>query len=91
MCIICPLRIYKMMWSKMKLNQYLVSKNISQKKFAADLGVCQATIHKYLYEKSCPSGKRMMQIHLATKGEVTLVDWIDHFDIGGEDGESVER
>ena len=64
----------------MRLNQYLVSNKISQKKFASDLGVCQATVHKYLYEKNCPSGKRMMQIHNLTQGEVTLADWIDHFD-----------
>jgi predicted transcriptional regulator len=74
----------------MKLSQYLVLNGISQKRFAADLGVCQATIHKYLYEKSCPSGKRMMQIYKQTEGAVNLEDWIDHFDIGGEDGESVK-
>ena len=72
----------------MKLSQYLVLNKISQKRFAADLGVCQATIHKYLYEKSVPSGKRMMQIHVMTEGDVTLVDWIDHF--GDRDGKSVE-
>ena len=71
----------------MKLSQYLVVNGISQKQFASDLGVCQATIHKYLYEKSCPSGKRMMQIYLLTESNVGLEDWIDHFE--DENGQSL--
>tara|TARA_Y100000592_G_C5272388_1_gene222465 strand:+ start:304 stop:525 length:222 start_codon:yes stop_codon:yes gene_type:complete len=72
----------------MRLSQYLVSNKISQKRFAADLGVCQATIHKYLYEKAVPSGKRMMQIHRLTDGDVTLIDWMHVLD--EIDGQSVE-
>tara|TARA_Y100000592_G_scaffold51817_1_gene81927 strand:+ start:2493 stop:2714 length:222 start_codon:yes stop_codon:yes gene_type:complete len=71
----------------MKLSQYLVVNGISQKQFAADLGVCQATIHKYLYEKSCPSGKRMMQIYQITDYQVGLMDWLEHFE--DEDGQSL--
>lgn len=70
----------------MKLNQYLVLNNISQKRFAEQLGVCQATIHKYLYKNTVPSGKRMMQIHQATDGEVTVEDWMTHFEV--RDGQS---
>ena len=72
-------------WKK-SVHRWLVF--LGRKRFAADLGVCQATIHKYLYEKPVPSGKRMMQIHVMTEGDVTLVDWIDHF--GDHDGKSVE-
>ena len=71
----------------MKLSQYLVVNGISQKQFAADLGVCQATIHKYLYEKSCPSGKRMMQIYQITDYQVGLMDWLEHFE--DEDGQGI--
>ena len=64
----------------MKLSQYLVTNQISQKKFSADLGVCQATIHKYLYKEMMPSGKMMMRIHKLTDGDVTIDDWVQHFD-----------
>lgn len=70
----------------MKLNQYLVTKGISQKAFAEQLGVCQATVHKYLYKSTVPSGKRIMQIHDLTKGKVTVADWIEMHDIGADDG-----
>ena len=70
----------------MRLNQYLVSKNITQKDFAEKLGVCQATIHKYLYKDTVPSGKRIMQIHSLTKGKVTVTEWMDMHQIGDDDG-----
>jgi len=65
----------------MKLNQYLVSNGISQKMFAEQLGVCQATIHKYLYKNTVPSGKRIMQIHKLTDGDVSVTDWMSHFEV----------
>ena len=68
------------MWSNMKLNQYLVSKKINQAPFAKDLGVTQSTIHKYLYKDMMPSGKMMMRIHKMTDGDVTIDDWVEHFD-----------
>jgi len=60
----------------MKLSQYLVSNNISQSDFAQKLGTCQATIHKYLYKHTVPSGLRILQIHQLTNGEVTVEDWV---------------
>lgn len=60
----------------MKLNQYLVSKQMSQSDFAKRCGVCQATVHKWIYGRSTPSGRRIMEIHRLTKGEVSLDDWI---------------
>jgi len=61
----------------MKLNQYLVENAISQKEFAARLGVCQATVHKYLYKSTVPRMMRMMEIHKMTKGAVTFQDWLE--------------
>jgi len=60
----------------MKLNQYLVSQRMSQSDFAKSCGVCQATVHKWIYGRSIPSGRRIMQIHRLTKGDVSIDDWI---------------
>ena len=60
----------------MKLNQYLVSKGLSQSDFAKQCEVCQATVHKWIYGRSVPSGKRMMQIHSLTRGKVSIDDWV---------------
>jgi len=60
----------------MKLSQYLVSKHMSQSDFAKQCEVCQATVHKWIYELSVPAGKRILQIHLLTDGEVTITDWV---------------
>jgi len=70
----------------MKLSQYLVTNGISQSDFAKELGVCQATVHKYLYKNTVPSGKRIMQIQVMTDGDVTVNDWIDLHEIGPDDG-----
>tara|TARA_R100000654_G_scaffold7629_1_gene18561 strand:+ start:663 stop:881 length:219 start_codon:yes stop_codon:yes gene_type:complete len=66
----------------MKLSQYLVSNGMSQSEFAEMCSVCQATVHKWIYGTSIPSGKRMMQIHQLTKGEVSMSDWIEETDLG---------
>jgi len=60
----------------MKLNQYLVTNGLSQSDFAKRCSVCQATVHKWIYGLSIPSGKRIMQIHTLTKGDVSLEDWV---------------
>ena len=74
----------------MKLSQYLASNAISQKQFADKMGVCQATVHKWLYKSAVPSGKRIMQIQVITDGDVTVHDWIELHDIdyGDTDGQS---
>lgn len=66
----------------MKLAQYLVSHGLSQSDFAKRCSVCQATVHKWIYGTSVPSGKRMMQIHQLTKGNVSMDDWIKETDFG---------
>jgi len=68
----------------MKLNQYLVENAMSQKEFAARLGVCQATDHKYLYKSTVPSGMRMMQIHKMTKGAVSVQDWMNMHEVDAD-------
>lgn len=71
--------------SQMKLNQYLVTESITQSEFAKRVGVCQATVHKWLYGRSVPSGKRIMQIHSLTEGDVSIDDWVQQ---KGEDDAS---
>ncbi len=73
-----------MLCLSMKLNQYLVSQSMSQSDFAKQCGVCQATVHKWIYGRSVPSGRRIMQIHSLTQGEVSIDDWVREY------GESAE-
>lgn len=61
----------------MKLAQYLVSKQISQKKLAELLKVSQPTIHKWLNNKAIPSGKMLVKIDSLTSGEVGAKDFLD--------------
>ena len=69
----------------MKLSQYLVSNGLTQSDFAKTCDVCQATVHKWIYGTSVPSGKRMMQIHKITGGEVSVDDWIKETEIDQEE------
>ena len=69
----------------MKLSQYLVSNCLTQSDFAKTCDVCQATVHKWIYGTSVPSGKRMMQIHKITGGEVSVDDWIKETEIDQEE------
>ena len=61
----------------MKLTQYLVQNEISQKKLAEILQVSQPTVHKWLNNKAIPSGKRIIQIEKLTDGNVRAMDFID--------------
>jgi transcriptional regulator with XRE-family HTH domain len=61
----------------MKLTQYLVQNEISQKKLAEILKVSQPTVHKWLNNKAIPSGKRIIQIEKLTDGNVRARDFID--------------
>ena len=54
----------------MKLIQYLVQNEISQKKLAELLQVSQPTVHKWLNNKAVPSGKKLVLIERLTDGEV---------------------
>lgn len=59
----------------MTLAQYLVQNGIKQVDLAKILKVNQSSINKWLYKKSLPSGKHMIQIFDITKGQVNLKDW----------------
>ena len=61
----------------MKLTQYLVQNEISQKKLAEILQVSQPTVHKWLNNKAIPSGKRIIQIEKLTDGNVRARDFLD--------------
>tara|TARA_R100001509_G_C4791745_1_gene190007 strand:- start:154 stop:318 length:165 start_codon:yes stop_codon:yes gene_type:complete len=54
----------------------MVSEGIRQVDLAKILNVNQSSINKWLYKKSLPSGKHMIQIYKLSKGEVNLKDWI---------------
>tara|TARA_Y100001973_G_C4995172_1_gene230880 strand:+ start:265 stop:447 length:183 start_codon:yes stop_codon:yes gene_type:complete len=60
----------------MKLKAYMVSEGIRQVDLAKILNVNQSSINKWLYKKSLPSGKHMIQIYKLSKGEVNLKDWM---------------
>lgn len=61
----------------MNLAQYLVEKQISQKKLAEILEVSQPTIHKWLNNKSIPSGKMLVKIDQITGGKVGARDFVN--------------
>ena len=61
----------------MKLLQYLVQNEISQKKLAEILKVSQPTVHKRLNNKAVPSGKRIVEIERLTDGNVSARDFFN--------------
>tara|TARA_A100001037_G_C15044609_1_gene587147 strand:+ start:50 stop:244 length:195 start_codon:yes stop_codon:yes gene_type:complete len=61
----------------MKLIQYLVQNEISQKKLAELLQVSQPTIHKWLNDKAIPSGRRIVEIERLTDGKVSAKDFFN--------------
>ncbi len=61
----------------MKLTQYLVQNEISQKKLAELLQVSQPTVHKWLNDKAIPSGKKLVQIERLTDGKVGARDFFN--------------
>ena len=61
----------------MKLIQYLVQNEISQKKLAELLQVSQPTIHKWLNDKAIPSGRRIVEIERLTDGKVRAKDFFN--------------
>jgi transcriptional regulator with XRE-family HTH domain len=61
----------------MKLIQYLIQNEISQKKLAELLQVSQPTVHKWLNNKAVPSGKKLVLIERLTDGEVGARDFFN--------------
>lgn len=60
----------------MKLAKYLETKNLTQTAFAAKVGVTQVAMNRYVRGERTPSVEIIAAIHKATKGAVTLNDWV---------------
>ena len=61
-------------WS-MRLGEYLQLANISQTRFAALIGVRQATVSRYISGTKIPSATVALKIRDLSKGAVALDDW----------------
>jgi transcriptional regulator with XRE-family HTH domain len=60
----------------MRLGEYLRSAEISQTRFAAQIGVRQATISRYVSGEQVPSTPIVLKIRALSKGAVALDDWV---------------
>jgi transcriptional regulator with XRE-family HTH domain len=60
----------------MRLGEFLRSADISQTRFAALIGVRQATISRYISGEQIPSTPIVLKIRALTEGAVTLDDWL---------------
>jgi predicted transcriptional regulator len=59
----------------MRLGEYLRSADISQTRFAALLGVQQATVSRYISGTKIPSATVVLKIRELSQGAVALDDW----------------
>jgi predicted transcriptional regulator len=59
----------------MRLGEYLQLADISQTRFAALLGVQQATVSRYISGTKIPSATVVLKIRDLSKGAVALDDW----------------
>jgi predicted transcriptional regulator len=60
----------------MRLGEFLRSAEISQTRFAALLGVQQATVSRYVLGEQVPSVPIVVKIRDLSKGAVALDDWL---------------
>jgi len=61
----------------MKLAEYLVAKGLKQADFARMMGCTAPCVHNWIYKKSLPSTRQMIEVHKITSGKVTLTDWME--------------
>jgi transcriptional regulator with XRE-family HTH domain len=66
----------------MKLKEYLSTKKIKHTDFAADLGVSQVTVTRYVNGERKPSLSMALKIEDITKRKVRVSDW---FDVSGSE------
>ena len=59
----------------MRLGEYLQLADISQTRFAAQIGVRRATISRYISGTKIPSATVVLKIRDLSKGAVALDDW----------------
>ena len=60
----------------MRLGEYLQLADISQTRFAAQIGVRQATISRYISGEQIPSTPIVVKIRDLSHGAVALDDWV---------------
>ena len=60
----------------MRLGEYLQLADISQSRFAAQVGVRQATISRYILGEQVPSVPIVLKIRDLSGGAVGLDDWL---------------
>ena len=63
-------------WWSMRLGEYLQLADISQSRFAAQVGVRQATISRYILGEQVPSVPIVLKIRDLSGGAVGLDDWV---------------
>jgi transcriptional regulator with XRE-family HTH domain len=61
----------------MQLADYLKSRCLSDRDFAASIGVKRQTVHKYRRGERRPDCMRIAKIAEVTKGKVTARDFLD--------------
>lgn len=61
----------------MKLESWMILKELKASELARLLRISQAHIHKYLYEKSIPKPEVMKRIFVITLGSVTANDFYE--------------
>jgi len=61
----------------MKLGPCLRLRGLSQKAFAAELGVSEATVSAWVAGRTLPDMRKIPAIEAATGGAVTLADFLD--------------
>jgi len=66
----------------MKLAEYLVSKGLKQADFARMMGCTAPCVHNWIYKKSLPSTRQMIEVYKQTGGKVSLTDWMEDSNVG---------
>lgn len=61
----------------MRLAEYLVSKGLKQAEFARMMGCTAPCVHNWIYRKSLPSSRQMIEVYKITGGRVALKDWME--------------
>ena len=66
----------------MKLAEYLVAKGLKQADFARIMGCTAPCVHNWIYKKSLPSTRQMIEVYKQTGGKVSLTDWMEDSNVG---------
>ena len=66
----------------MKLAEYLVAKGLKQADFARIMDCTAPCVHNWIYKKSLPSTRQMIEVYKQTGGKVSLTDWMEDSNVG---------